>query len=254
MDKKDKENRPNYTYSDLEYVSMYGDLIIWNQIIEKAKEDNIESVILVSDEIKEDWKYKLDSVSCKKISVRAELKEEIYNKAKIKNFTMKTTPEFMEFINNMATNKVKNESIVEVQKSFAIKLDEIRKIEGQDILDLESDYNKTINTEHIIAYNNERQLQRQRDFMERERDLIERGRDLIERGRDLIERGRDLIERGRKFIESGEIERGRDLIERGRYLIEKGRGREFRGKIEIEREREREREREFRERGFIIEE
>lgn len=69
MDKKDKVNLPKYTYSNLEYIPMYGDLIIWNQIIEKGKEDNIESIILVSDEMKEDWKYKLDSISCKKISI-----------------------------------------------------------------------------------------------------------------------------------------------------------------------------------------
>lgn len=56
-DLQDKEGKYK-TYRDVRYHSVYGDLILWNQIIEKAKEENIKNVIIITnDSKKDDWFY-----------------------------------------------------------------------------------------------------------------------------------------------------------------------------------------------------
>jgi len=94
-DKQEKEKADKFTYQGLTYIPMYGDLIIWKQIIEKAKDENIESVIFVTDDVKEDWWYILNSNGKKEIGVRAELREEIYRESNISSFEILTTTSFM---------------------------------------------------------------------------------------------------------------------------------------------------------------
>ena len=44
------------TYGDFRYQQLYGDLIIWNQLIDKAKtEDNPKPIIYITEDRKEDW-------------------------------------------------------------------------------------------------------------------------------------------------------------------------------------------------------
>jgi len=58
MDKdKEKEKEPKFTYGGITYERQYGDLIIWQQIIEKASEEKFKNVIFVTDDSKEDWWY-----------------------------------------------------------------------------------------------------------------------------------------------------------------------------------------------------
>jgi len=117
-DKKEKEKADKFTYQGLTYIPMYGDLIIWKQIIEKAKDENIESVIFVTDDVKEDWVYSLDSNGIKEIGVRAELREEIYRESKISSFELLTTTDFMqngkEFLE---LSEVHEESIAEAKSN-----------------------------------------------------------------------------------------------------------------------------------------
>ncbi|MBC1286996.1 PIN-like domain-containing protein [Listeria booriae] len=69
-DLANKKDKITY-YNNLEIKKEYGDLIIWYQILEKAKEDQIKSVIFVSDDSqKNDWTYKQKGA-------RAELKKEM---------------------------------------------------------------------------------------------------------------------------------------------------------------------------------
>jgi len=118
-DKKEKEKADKFTYQGLIYIPMYGDLIIWKQIIEKAKDDNIESVIFVTDDLKKDWWYTLDSNGKKEIGVRAELREEIYRESGISSFEILTTTSFMkngkEFLE---LEEVHEESIAEAKTNI----------------------------------------------------------------------------------------------------------------------------------------
>lgn len=55
---KDKtDDKQGYrTYGDFRYQQLYGDLIVWNQLIDKAKtEENPKPIIYITEDRKEDW-------------------------------------------------------------------------------------------------------------------------------------------------------------------------------------------------------
>ncbi|WP_025782917.1 PIN-like domain-containing protein [Sporosarcina sp. D27] len=75
MDKK----KGVFTYfNGLEFESKYGDLIVWEQIINRAKDPSINTVVIITDDSKEDWWYK---IGIETVGPRAELKNELIRKA-----------------------------------------------------------------------------------------------------------------------------------------------------------------------------
>lgn len=87
----------------------YGDLIIWKELIRKAKVDN-KPFILIIDDLKEDWWLKAQG---QKISPRQELSQELYKESK-QTFHLYTPDRFLEFASK--TEKVKQEAIDEVRE------------------------------------------------------------------------------------------------------------------------------------------
>ncbi|MBP7280084.1 MAG: DUF4935 domain-containing protein [Leptospiraceae bacterium] len=97
----------------------YGDLIIWNQIIDKAKEIK-KAIIFVSGDVKEDWWLMNEG---RKIMPLPQLKKEIYDRTKQK-FQIYTSDRFLEqFFKSIKNNDEK--TINEVR--------EIREIEERKI-------------------------------------------------------------------------------------------------------------------------
>ena len=80
----------------LYYERHYGDLILWKQLLNKAKSQSIENVIFITDDAKEDWWYKISSNGNKTIGPLSELQAEIYRDSNIKNFHMYGTSMFLE--------------------------------------------------------------------------------------------------------------------------------------------------------------
>ncbi|MFY9072805.1 PIN-like domain-containing protein [Aliarcobacter butzleri] len=121
---KDKSNSDDnlFSYSDLNYNSKFGDLIIWKQIIEKANDDNIKNIIFISDDIKEDWRYIVESNGKKIIGCRAELREEIFTKSNIDNFLILQSFELLKTNNKISKNKIDKDSIVEIEKTSNHKI------------------------------------------------------------------------------------------------------------------------------------
>lgn len=117
-DKKDKEDKDNFLYADLEYIPMYGDLIIWKQVMEKAVSEEINAVIFITDDVKEDWWYILDSNGKKEIGARAELREEIHRNSKISTFELLRTTDFMKNGQEYLSLSVSEESITETKTNF----------------------------------------------------------------------------------------------------------------------------------------
>ena len=96
-DKKGERGDDSRFVNDgLLYERKYGDLIIWKQLIDKSRGDNVENVFLVTDETKEDWWYKVSSNGRKTIGPLAELQSEIYRESGIKNFHMYSASMFLE--------------------------------------------------------------------------------------------------------------------------------------------------------------
>src|SRR5690606_8363069 len=52
---KDIKKEGAHLYEDKEYIRKFGDLILWKEIIEKSKSENLKYVVLVTGDVKEDW-------------------------------------------------------------------------------------------------------------------------------------------------------------------------------------------------------
>ncbi len=103
MDLKDKKNEGNR--------SLYGDIIVWKQVIAKGKEiDN--SIILITDDLKEDWWYKFKG---KTISPRPELIKEFKEEAN-KQINIYQADRFLELANKNLEQRTTLEAIEEVRK------------------------------------------------------------------------------------------------------------------------------------------
>lgn len=126
-DAKDKKDKKDFSYGGLSFVPMYGDLIIWNQIMEHAKKDDIKSVFLITDDTKEDWWYIIDSSGEKRIGVRAELREEIERESKISLFDIMTTSSFMEEGKKYLELDVSEDSIEEVEEKGNSYINQLKK-------------------------------------------------------------------------------------------------------------------------------
>jgi hypothetical protein len=112
----DKEIPPGYKdkekdKTDKTGTKKYGDLIVWFQIIAKAKESN-KPIIFITDEQKEDWWWKVGGTT---IGARHELIKEIKMLAGIA-FHMYQTDKFMEYASEALNITVGKELIDEIKK------------------------------------------------------------------------------------------------------------------------------------------
>lgn len=91
-------------------IKKYGDLLLWFQILDKAKELE-KSVIFVTDDRKEDW---WEKASGKTIGPRKELRKEFHTKIE-KEFWMYPTHRFVEESSNLHGSKVDKKVIEEIE-------------------------------------------------------------------------------------------------------------------------------------------
>lgn len=98
QDKKDDERK-------------YGDLILWYQIIDKAK-DSKKSIIFITRDKKEDWWWKQSGNT---IGPRHELKKEILNKSKV-DFHMYDSERFLEYAFEHYKQTVDKEVLREINR------------------------------------------------------------------------------------------------------------------------------------------
>lgn len=99
-DEERKKGEMTY-FNGLSYESKYGDLIVWKQIIDKACDDKIKTVIFITDDNKEDWWYFIDKNE--RIGPRAELKNELIRFAK-SDLIMINSNSFIQQIENTDTD------------------------------------------------------------------------------------------------------------------------------------------------------
>jgi hypothetical protein len=131
--------------------SLYGDVILWKQIIEKAKSDN-KPVILITDDLKEDW---WDKFKGETQGPRKELLREFWDETG-QNVYIYQADKFLEYANKLKIGKtVQKETIKEIrnlrlkdQEHFnqSIKVsDSIRKL-----IESQQKYNQLENYQKII--------------------------------------------------------------------------------------------------------
>jgi hypothetical protein len=88
----------------------YGDLILWYQIIDKAKESK-KPIILISGDVKDDWWLEKDG---KRLMPLPQLKKEIFDKAGV-DFHIYTADRFLE-LNKTGKKEIDENTIKEVRK------------------------------------------------------------------------------------------------------------------------------------------
>lgn len=111
------EGETSFFYDGLNYERQYGDLILWKQLIDKAKEESINNIVFVTDDAKDDWWYKVQLNGKKVIGPLAELQAEIYSKSNIEAFHMYSTSTFMSDGELYTSVKVEESSILDAQTS-----------------------------------------------------------------------------------------------------------------------------------------
>jgi hypothetical protein len=103
-----------FSYGGVVYPSAFGDLILWYQIIEKAKEEETDAVIFVTDDKKEDWWWEHKVQGKKTLGPRPELIEEIRRVAAISAFHMYNFEQFLRHSQQYLKSVVSKEAIEQV--------------------------------------------------------------------------------------------------------------------------------------------
>lgn len=106
----------SYSYGGIVYEAEYGDLILWKQLIDRAKHATTKSVIFVTDDQKEDWWWIIDSQGKKTLGPRPELINEIQRLANIDQFYIYNSEQFLEFSKRFLQSSVSDESIEQVRQ------------------------------------------------------------------------------------------------------------------------------------------
>jgi len=140
--KKENKGQECFTYAGLFYKRIYGDLIIWKQIIQRAKHEDVKAVIFVTDDGKKDWWFIINSRGEKKIGPRAELREEICREASINFFIMYNTATFLETGKSILKLDIQETSIDDANTIFLRNLSELYK--NQIAYDFQNDINRNL--------------------------------------------------------------------------------------------------------------
>lgn len=114
--KKDEKKPDDFTFGGISYKRKFGDYIIWQQIINHAKENNLKDIIFITDDGKSDWWLKVESNGTKTIGARPELIDEITREANVERFYIYNTESFLNFANEQLNVKVAKETIEEVRE------------------------------------------------------------------------------------------------------------------------------------------
>ncbi|WP_127491308.1 PIN domain-containing protein [Paenibacillus glycanilyticus] len=92
-DRNSKKDQTSY-YDGITYKNEFGDFIYWKQILEYSSNDDVKSVILVTDDRKPDW---WNIVKGKNLGPLPELIQEFKNNTSGKDFYMYQTNQFLKF-------------------------------------------------------------------------------------------------------------------------------------------------------------
>jgi len=109
----DKKKNHFYTVLDIDYKCKFGDLLFWHEVMQKAKEEKLPYIILITGDLKEDWWLEKRG---KKLGPRKELLNEIYTAApELKAFHMYDTSNFLRRVGERLTVTVSESTISETE-------------------------------------------------------------------------------------------------------------------------------------------
>lgn len=109
----------SFIFNNLVYFNKYGDLIVFKEILKHAKDNNLQNIIFISEEKKEDWRESITASNQKKIlGIRHELREELHKEAGAKNIFIFNQEDFVEYTSKYLAPEVDRESIKNMNKTI----------------------------------------------------------------------------------------------------------------------------------------
>ncbi len=124
---EDDKKKGSYLFEDKEHIRKFGDLILWKEIIEKAKSENLKYVVLVTGDVKEDWWFEKRG---KKLGPRRELLNEIYTEApELDCFYMYDTSNFLQYAKNELKVNIQESTINETKDLIELSRSNRKKVE-----------------------------------------------------------------------------------------------------------------------------
>jgi hypothetical protein len=111
----DSAKKDYYLYGGLSIRREFGDLLVWEQIIQEAAKRKLKHLIFVTDDEKEDWWWIVDSKGKKTLGPRPELVEEIRRRAGVEIFYMYSSEGFLSYARDYLGTTVKPDSISQVR-------------------------------------------------------------------------------------------------------------------------------------------
>ena len=114
-----------YEYKGLKIKRKFGDLLVWNQTIEKVNELKIKEVIFITDDTKEDWWWKKGG---KTYGPHKSLIEEIKKKSTVERFWMYNSLGFVKNAEKYLGTKIKENTLDSVEEVVKPKRKKIQKL------------------------------------------------------------------------------------------------------------------------------
>lgn len=112
---KGREEPDGHIHQSIIYKRKFGDYLIWQQILDHAKDSNLKSIIFVTDDGKEDWWWKIGADGQKTIGPRPELIEEANQFASVSAFLMYNSEGFLKYAKEFLKAQVSEETLNEVR-------------------------------------------------------------------------------------------------------------------------------------------
>ena len=112
-DKAKNPNETHFIYDGLKYISKFGDLIIWRQLIQYVKDEKLNHVMFVTADQKEDWWWREQG---KTMGPRSELVRELRRDASVELFWMYPSALFMEHAKRYAAADVSEKAVAEIEE------------------------------------------------------------------------------------------------------------------------------------------
>lgn len=118
----DNENKKNestneHSHQGLNYKRQYGDYLVWRQILDYVKNDDLKkNIVLVTSDSKEDWWSEFKLNGSKTIGARPELIDEIRTKSGAEKLLMYDTESFLHNAKSFLDADVSQDTLEEVSK------------------------------------------------------------------------------------------------------------------------------------------
>jgi len=156
-DKKEKNKQSFRVYGGVKYQRLYGDLIVWEQMIARAMQVK-KPVIFITEEKKEDW-WEKESGKIKR--PHPHLIQEFLDKAKV-NFYMYRTDTFLKYAQDFIYPEVTDEQVETVRQ----EVETLRKVDDQ------KEHIKVVDIDigKVLEYLNNNQKQHFNSLIERAYD------------------------------------------------------------------------------------